>query len=299
MNSRLIANYSQNRCPEDGTTHIYSATLDGWLMAIPATTPHDEPYPQDGRPQACVIVYKFSNPTGWLSFFVATESYRGYGIGRELFKAGMEYFQSLNTEYIGLDSVAEQRGTYGRRGFVETGLVAICERPNAKEIPVADEAPIEGERIVDLKSLSLEELAKSDFAHSGLERSRLWTTEALFHRRDATGLAVVDQRNALIGWLLIRKCEVGYRFGPVYAERKGVASLLLRTAMQNIEDNDASLIAETWHSNKDAVSTFEELGWKWTGSFHRMWYNGKVPAAQSPGGKAERETYAVFDAAQG
>lgn len=299
MISHFITDHAQNRSPDDGTTHIYSSTLDGWLMAIPANTPHDEPYPRDGRPQGCVIVYKFSNSTGWLSFFVTTASYRGYGLGRELFRAGMDYFHKFGTEYIGLDSVAEQRGTYGRRGFVETDLVAICERHDVKDIPFANGALREGEKIVDLKNLSLDELAKSDFAHCGLERTRLWTTEALFHRRDAAGLAVVDQHDTLKGWVLIRRCELGYRFGPVYAERKDVASLLLHAAMESLEDKDASLIAEAWHSNKDAVPTFERLGWKWTSTFHRMWYNRRVPAAQSPGGKAERGTYAVFDAAQG
>lgn len=276
-------------------------------MAIPAKTPQDEAYRQDGPPQGCVAVYRFSNSTGWLSFFVATARYRGHGLGRQLFQAGMDYFHQRETAYIGLDSVAEQRGTYERRGFVETDLVAICERRDAEDVPPLPQREgaaalmRQGERLIDLATFrNWEQLATSDLAHCGLDRSRLWTTEALFHRRDAAGLAVVDQHDGTLkGWVLVRRCELGYRFGPLYAERRDLASLLLHAAMERLEDKDAGLIAEAWHSNQDAVPTFERLGWKWTGTFHRMWYDGRAPAAQAAGGKAETEMYAVFDAAQG
>ncbi|OJZ80857.1 hypothetical protein ASPFODRAFT_212124 [Aspergillus luchuensis CBS 106.47] len=117
--------------------------------------------------------------------------------------------------------------------------------------------------------------------------------------QDANGLAVVDQHGTLTGWVLIRKCELGNRFGPLYAERQDVASLLVHAAMESLEDKGASLIAETWHANPAAIPIFERLGWKWTSTFYRMWFKGRVPAARAPGGKAERAMYAVFDAAQG
>lgn len=299
MATHHVVDHAQNRSPDDGATHLYCSTLDGWLVAIPANTPNDTPYPQDGAPQGCVIIYTFPNSTSWLSFFVTTAAYRGHGLGRKLFKAGIECLHRRGADYVGLDSVAVQRGTYARRGFVETNLIAICERSNAKDIPDVDGEPLEGERLVDLAAVSFERLAASDLAHSGLERTSLWTTEALFQRRDATGLAVMDRNDTLKGWILVRRCELGYRFGPVYADRKDVATLLLHAAIERLEDRDAGLIAEVWHSNEEAISTFKMFGWKWTSTFHRMWYKGKQPLAQSPGGQAEKGTYAIFDAAQG
>lgn len=136
--------------------------------------------------------------------------------------------------------------TYERRGFIETNLIAICERPNVEAIPVANGSLMEGERIEYLQKLSLDELAKSDFAHCELERPRLWTTVALFHRQDANGHAVVDQHGTLTGWVLVRMCELGYRFGPLYAERQDIANLRVHAAMESLEDKGASLIAETW-----------------------------------------------------
>lgn len=268
-------------------------------MAIPETTPLGEPYPQDSRPQGCIISYIFPNSTGWISFFVLTAPYRGYGMGRELFRACMDFFSRARLEYIGLDSVPEQCETYGRRGFVETNLIAICTRPNVKDIPHANGVLSEGEKLIALKELDPAEIIKSDLAHCGLERTRLWTTEALLHRSDTAGFAVIDENNVLKGWVLVRRCELGYRIGPLYAERKETAGLLLHATMESLEDKNASLIVEIWHSNKDAVPTFEEMGWKWTSSFHRMWFKKRVPAAQSPGGKAEKEMFAIFDAAEG
>jgi GNAT superfamily N-acetyltransferase len=247
------------------------------------------------------VAYHFPNGTGWLGFFVLTTPYRSQGLGRRTFKAAMDSFQANgNMLYIGLDSVPQQRETYGRRGFLETDIIAICTRSNAKDIPSTTGVLNDDEVMIDLRQLNADQLVESDLAHCGLKRTLLWTYEALFHRRDATGFAFVHRDNkALKGWILIRRCELGYRIGPLYAERKDISSYLLHAAMSGLEDKNVSLTAETWHSNKHAVKTFEELGWKWVGNYHRMWYDGRVPPAQGPGGKAEREMYAVFDAVEG
>lgn len=268
-------------------------------MAIPATTPTGERYSQNGHPQGCIISYAFPNSTGWISFFVVTESYRGHGLGRELFARCMHRLQSLGTQYIGIDSVSDQLKTYERRGFVETNLITIYICPVAENVPPAPVALRTGETVVNLRSVSKKELAQSDLAHCGLDRARLWSSEALFHRDDAEGWAVMDANAAISGWVLIRSSESGYRIGPVYAARKELATFLVHAAMEGLADKRACLEAEVWHSNNDAVTMFEGLGWTPTGTFHRMWYKGKIPAAQAPGGKAEREVFAIFDAAEG
>ncbi|KAI0394991.1 acyl-CoA N-acyltransferase [Xylariaceae sp. FL0594] len=306
-----------NRLPEDAATHTHTSGLGSWLMAVPTRTPSGDPY-DDGDPQGCIAAFRDSaGTTGWLGFFVVKEPYRGHGLGRALFKAALDSLQAdTGICYIGLDAVPEQRGTYGRRGFVETNLIAVFSRSNARDVPPP---PALGglndneheEEVTDIRILDAKALVESEAAHCGLRRPRLWTQEALFHRPDVSGLAVVaknnnnnsreDEEDIIIkGWILVRRCDEGYRIGPLYAERKDLADYLLHAAMSNlVEDKDVSLSAETWHSNERAGETFEGLGWKRVATYHRMWHDGRIPPVQVPGGKAERDMYAIFDAVQG
>ena len=143
---------------------------------------------------------------------------------------------------------------------------------------------------------------ESDLAHTGLKRSKLWSKEALFDRDDAWGLALVrdGNREELEGWILIRSCQQGRRFGPLYATSKENAKFLLHQAMRRLESEDGSFIAEVWTQNHGAIAVFEESGWECAGlDYHRMWLNGIVPDAQQHGGKADSDVFAMFDAGEG
>jgi hypothetical protein len=138
--------------------------------------------------------------------------------------------------------------------------------------------------------------------HTGMERAKLWSKEAMFDRDDTIGLGLVKEgkKEELEGWIIVRSCLQGWRFGPLYANTPEHATFLLRTAMRRLEGEDGGFVAEVWPSNPDAVKVFEDAGWEWAGmDYHRMWLHGKVPEAQQSGGKAEKEMFAVFDAGEG
>ena len=78
------------------------------------------------------------------------------------------------------------------------------------------------------------------------------------------------------------------------------AELLLRAVVTRLEDRSCNLSAEIWPQNPEAVAVFEKVGWKHAGlEYRRMWLNGKIPQAQQPGGTADKQAYAMFDAAEG
>ena len=55
-----------------------------------------------------------------------------------------------------------------------------------------------------------------------------------------------------------------------------------------------------WHSNSEAMAVFAESGWESSNlDYYRMWLHGKVPEPQQPGGKADKEMFAIFDASEG
>jgi hypothetical protein len=258
------------------------------------------------KPEGCIVPFVYPNGTGWVGFFCLNAAVRGQGWGAKLFQAGLDHFKKNGAMVVGLDAVQEQVGTYGRRGFVEKARVKLMVRKGLKEQELSGGLEhVQGmmERVTSLDHIPTRLLVESDLQHTGLERSGLWTKEAMFTRDGTTfGFALVNEntKEELEGWILIRNCEHGFRFGPLYANTPENAEFLLRTAMRRLEAEDGSFIAEVWQENKQAVKVFEDAGWTYAGvEYHRMWLDGKVPDAQQPGGKAETEMFAVFDAGEG
>jgi hypothetical protein len=181
----------------------------------------------------------------------------------------------------------------------------LMQRLGTKELPLDggfEHVTGAGVHLVPLEEIPALVLVGHDLACTGLERKALWSQEALFSRDDTFGLALVKEsaRDELEGWILVRACQRGFRFGPLYAASKENATLLLHQAMRRLEADDGNFIAEVWVQNEQACRVFEEAGWTNVGvDYHRMWLNGKVPEAQQPGGKADKEVYAMFDAGEG
>jgi hypothetical protein len=208
------------------------------------------------------------------------------------------------TRVVGLDAVQDQVQTYGRRGFVERARIRLMVREGLGTQPLEGSVGLlrEGEKLVPLDQVPDGLLTRSDLEHSGLERPKLWTQEAMFSRPDVFGFALVkgETIDALQGWVLVRSCQDGFRFGPLYAKTKERASQLLRNAMKKVEMEKGTFIAEVWPQNPEANGVFEDAGWKYAGiDYHRMWLNGLAPKEQLSGGLAEKECFAVFDAGEG
>jgi hypothetical protein len=246
----------------------------------------------------------FDNGTGWVAFFCMNEPLRGLGWGGKLFKQCLQELEKDGATMVGLDGVAEQVKTYERRGFQETDRVRLMIRKGIDEQPVDngfEHVEAGNERLVPLDDIPTNILVDNDLAVTGFRRSKLWSKEAMFDRDDVWGLALVQEGNKeqLEGWILVRSCQHGFRFGPLYAKSKANAKYLLHQAMYRLQGEDGGYIAEVWYSNPDAVAAFEESGWEWCNiDYHRMWLHGNVPKAQQAGGTAEKEMFAIFDAAQ-
>ena len=256
------------------------------------------------KSEGCVAAFKFPNSTGWVGFFMLQEQVRGLGLGRKLWKGLERSYEVNGTEIIGLDGVQEQVKTYERRGYQDCARIHLMVRPSLLEKPLlGEELSIgAGVQVVDLKTANVTSIAELDLANTGLDRSALWTRNALFDRDDAYGYALISTRHHpnLDGFVLVRQCEYGYRFGPLYAKTYDQARFLLHKAMSHISNSTGSLIAEVFGSNLQGQKVFEELGWNYAGlDYHRMWLNGKVPKEQQEGGTGTKSMFAIFDAAEG
>jgi hypothetical protein len=270
---------------------------DGFLVVANKSKPNG--------PEGCIVPFVYPNNTGWIGFFCINAPLRGIGWGAQLFQAGLDQLKKGGATMVGLDAVEEQVATYRRRGFVEKGRIKLMTRKGTKEQPLEggfEHVKTDHERLTALEHTPTAILIKSDLEHTGLERPKLWSREVMFDRNDAWVLALVKEgkKEELEGWILIRGCQHGWRFGPLYASSTQNAAFLLHQAMRRLESEDGSYIAEIWAGNTAAIKVFEDAGWSYAGiDYHRMWLDGRVPEAQQPGGKADKEVYAMFDAGAG
>jgi Acetyltransferase (GNAT) domain len=253
--------------------------------------------------EGCVVPLAYDNSTGWIGFFCINEPHRGNGWGKELFAAALKHFEMAGTNMVGLDAVEQQVNTYARRGFIPKGRVRLMEHPSLQDKPLTQNMEeINGVRVVDITAVPEEILVKNDLENTGLLRSRLWTKDALFSRPDTFGLALTygGQDDNLDGLIIVRSCQHGYRFGPLYASSTETASVLLHNAMVRLEGKPGTLTAEVWLGNSAATGVFSAAGWTEVGiDYHRMWLGGRVPKEQDVGGKASTTQYAIFDAGEG
>jgi GNAT superfamily N-acetyltransferase len=291
-----MQNLGWTRAADDSKTHYHSTGPDAFLVVADPAEP--------SKAEGCIVPLVYANNTGWIGFFCINEEHRGKGWGANLFKGALDHFREKKIEVVGLDAVTQQVQTYARRGFVEKARIEVLTRESTKTKPLDGllQCP-PGKRLVALEDIPMKVLVQSDMEHSGLERSRLWTKEALFDREDVFGFALVDEEKGhevLDGWVLVRGCQIGFRVGPLYASSSETASLLLWNVLKRYEGHEGKFIAELWAGNPAAETVFREAGFdEKVVHYHRMWLNGNVPKPQWPGGKADQEAYAIFDAGEG
>jgi hypothetical protein len=259
---------------------------------------------ETGKPEGCIVAFTYPNNTGFVGYFLMNVPFRGHGWGASLFKELLASFKASNIIYVGLDGVEEQVNTYKRRGFETAATIKLATRPSLVEKPKTVEVVEvgEGEQVVDIKVVDPESLAQLDLAHTGFYRPAYWSQEGLLSRKDAYGYALLSTAQGepkLAGYVLVRRCQEGHRFGPLFAETYEQARFLLWKAMEVLTGN-GSMVAEIYGSNPQGLKVFQELGWKWAGlDFYRMWLDGKVPKEQQESGKATTGMFAIFDACAG
>ncbi|RFU82177.1 hypothetical protein TARUN_10 [Trichoderma arundinaceum] len=285
-----------NRDELDAKTHFTVAQNgEDWLILIPAGAK---------EPSGMVIGFKYPNRTGWVGFFIINKEYQGRGWGGILFNIMLDSYKQSGIDVVGLDAVKEQVATYERRGFVEAAKIKIMTRVSVDESPIITgfKQLQEGYTAIDIKEANPAALADLDRTHTGLDRQVLWT-EGLFSRPDAFGFAITSTKSReLQGFILVRRCENGHRFGPLIASSINHASTLLRLAMShpNVSTSTGSLIAEIFGPNENGMRIFSDLGWQWAGlDYHRMWLDGRVPVEQQHGEQGPKGMFAIFDASEG
>jgi len=182
---------------------------------------------RDGRPVGCISAVSYAGRFGFIGLYIVAPAWRGQGIGRRLWTAGMS---RLAGHVVGLDGVPTQQAYYHREGFTlawQNARFAGTAQPNQGREPP---------QIVPLGAVDLAALCADDLRSFPAPREaflRCWTTMP-----EATGLAWLHD-GRLRGWGLIRRCRTGHKIAPLVADEPAVAQALFDALCARVPRGDA------------------------------------------------------------
>jgi GNAT superfamily N-acetyltransferase len=167
----------------------------------------------DGKPIARVSMPIYDDHFAFCGLYIVDPAYRGRGYGLALTKASLDYIGGRNAGLDGVEAMAEKYRRLGyRRAHRSTRHIF---QPQAKQPVVAE--------IVPLEKVPFAELAAYDRRHFFAPREaflRRWIAQC-----GAVALGFVDA-GRLKGYGVLRRCRVGYKIGPLFADEPGIAEAL-------------------------------------------------------------------------
>ena len=175
----------------------------------------------DGRPIARVSMPIYDDNFAFCGLYIVDPAYRGRGYGLALTKASLDYIGDRNARLDGVEAMAEK---YARLGYRR----AHRSTRHSFFIPKQQQAPTR--EIVSLSQVPFGTLAAYDRAHFFAPRDRF--LERWIGQPHAVGLALIDG-GQLKGYGVLRKCRVGHKIGPLFADAPDIAEALFGALCNN------------------------------------------------------------------
>jgi GNAT superfamily N-acetyltransferase len=220
----------------------------------------------DGAPAATISCVNYSDHFAFLGFYIVREDLRGRGYGLDIWNAAIAH---AGPRAIGLDGVVAQQQNYRRSGFELAyanirygGTVAAPAVPQAKafssEVDTGsreENASKQKRGIVALTEIPLAAVEAYDATVFPAPRTaflRAWTNSP-GHR----GRALIRD-GELAGWGVIRPCRNGHKIGPLVADDRATAEIVLAALLASVGGGEIFLDVPA--INRDAVALAQDLG---------------------------------------
>ena len=216
------------------------------------------------RSGATVSCVNYGASFAFLGFYIVREDLRARGYGLRMWRAAIAH---AGPRVIGLDGVLAQQQNYGKSGFELAyahvrygGTVAPPDRSPAGVIALA-EVPLAA---VEAYDATVFPAPRSAFL-------RAWIGSP-----GHVGCALVRD-GGLAGWGVIRPCRKGRKIGPLVADDRATAEVVLSALLARVGRDEIFLDVPS--INRDAVALAQDLGLAPVFETARM-YTGSIPPLQ-------------------
>lgn len=256
--------------PDDISTAVEWAAAEGWNPGLADASCFAVTDPRgfligefDGVPAATVSCVNYGANFSFLGFYLVRPDLRGRGYGLRMWKQAIAH---AGGRVIGLDGVVAQQENYRKSGFefayanVRYGGAVAPDKRQADVIELS-EVPL---AMVEACDATVFPAPRPAFL-------RAWI-EAPGH----VGCARVRD-GRLAGFGVIRPCRTGYKIGPLVADDRATAEVILSALVAKVGGGEIFL--DVPGINRDAIALAEDLGLVSVFETARM-YTGAIPHLQ-------------------
>jgi GNAT superfamily N-acetyltransferase len=215
-----------------------------------------------GEPAATISCVNYDARFAFLGFYIVRADLRGRGYGMRIWNAAMAHAES---RVVGLDGVVAQQGNYRKSGFNYAyanvrygGTVAAPTSAHAGVVPLA--------------GVPLARIEASDATVFPASRGAFLL--AWINAPGHVGRALMRD-GALAAWGVIRPCRKGYKIGPLVAEDRVGAEVVVSALLAEI--GDAEIFLDVPAINSEAIALAEAFGLAPVFETARM-YTGAIPS---------------------
>jgi len=223
----------------------------------------------DGETAATVSCVNYSASFAFLGFYIVRADLRGRGYGLRIWNAAIAH---AGARVIGLDGVAAQQQNYRKSGFELAyanirygGTIAAPEAPRAQI-----NAQVNAE-VIALNEIPLAHVEAYDATLFPAPRPAF--LRAWIGAPGHVGRAVMRD-GRLAGWGVIRPSREGRKIGPLVADDRAAAEIVLSALLAGAGGGEIFL--DVPGINRDAVALAQDLGLAPVFETARM-YTGAIP----------------------
>ncbi|WP_440640972.1 GNAT family N-acetyltransferase [Bradyrhizobium sp. PUT101] len=259
----------RNLRPDEIALAVDWAAAEGWNPGLADAACFAVPDAQgffvgeiDGEPVATVSCVNYDDRFAFLGFYIVRQRFRGAGHGLRIWNAAIAH---AGARVIGLDGVVAQQDNYKRSGFQLAyanirygGVVAAPPRPPAGVVTL-DKIPF---AIVEADDATVFPAARSAFL-------RAW-----INTPGHIGRALLRE-GKLAAWGLIRPCRTGHKIGPLIADDRAAADVVVQALVGSAGGGEVFLDVPA--INREAIALAEALGLKPVFETARMYTGPIVP----------------------
>lgn len=215
----------------------------------------------EGETAATVSCVNYNASFAFLGFYIVRADLRGRGFGLRIWNAAIAH---AGSRVIGLDGVVAQQPNYRRSGF-ELAYANIRYGGTV----AAPEAPRAG--VVALGEIPLADVEAYDATVFPAQRPAF--LRAWIGAPGHVGRAVVRD-GRLAGWGVIRPCLKGRKIGPLVADDRATAEVVLSALLSGV--GGGQIFLDVPGINRDAIALAQGLGLAPVFETARM-YTGAIP----------------------
>lgn len=183
----------------------------------------------DDKPIACISVVKYDHHFGFLGLYIVQKAYRGKGFGLQIWQQGMQYLAEYN---VGLDGVVAQQNNYKKSGFKlahRNFSYQTQKKPSSFSHPC----------LIEAKAIDPQLIMEYDHAFFPCPRDKFLQTWLTMPNAQA----FVYQDKGVKGYGVIRRCHVGYKIGPLFADNAEIAHILFQGLCATIQNESQIFLA--------------------------------------------------------